>query len=168
MFCRRQRFLFLGCSKPGKERCTGCRLFWYCSPSCQKDDWKTRHRHICAAHKVGHRPFFLHQYFSIRSLDNLSRRSSLQFQIEMLWVGGWGNVPRSPRWTPNLRAALQWHASNSWPHACCSTPPPSVPRGPPPPPPRCPPCRRHFSPNSHVWFGEMRQIFLFFPSISFH
>jgi hypothetical protein len=39
------------CGRPGTERCGGCRLIWYCSPACQKGDWKPRHRHLCAAHK---------------------------------------------------------------------------------------------------------------------
>ncbi len=33
-------------------RCTGCRLFCYCRAQCQKDDWKLRHRHVCATHKT--------------------------------------------------------------------------------------------------------------------
>ena len=39
------------CGRAGTDRCGGCKLFWYCSPTCQKEDWKRQHRHVCAAHK---------------------------------------------------------------------------------------------------------------------
>ncbi|KAF9027413.1 hypothetical protein BDZ89DRAFT_1066892 [Hymenopellis radicata] len=31
------------------KRCSGCGAFYYCSRACQKEDWKSRHRSICAA-----------------------------------------------------------------------------------------------------------------------
>jgi hypothetical protein len=33
-------------------KCGGCKLFWYCSVGCQKEDWRHRHRYICATHKT--------------------------------------------------------------------------------------------------------------------
>ncbi|KAJ7697759.1 hypothetical protein B0H16DRAFT_1839608 [Mycena metata] len=35
------------------RRCSGCRTFLYCSPTCQESDWKTGgHREMCAMHKL--------------------------------------------------------------------------------------------------------------------
>ena len=31
------------CSKPGSKRCTRCRTVWYCSITCQTQDWKAGH-----------------------------------------------------------------------------------------------------------------------------
>jgi hypothetical protein len=33
-------------------KCGGCKLFCYCSVGCQKEDWRHRHRYICATHKT--------------------------------------------------------------------------------------------------------------------
>ncbi|TEB20708.1 hypothetical protein FA13DRAFT_202640 [Coprinellus micaceus] len=30
------------------KQCSGCRVFVYCSPQCQRDDWQGCHRHECA------------------------------------------------------------------------------------------------------------------------
>ncbi|KAJ7755258.1 hypothetical protein B0H16DRAFT_1690374 [Mycena metata] len=40
-------------AKATLRRCSGCRTFLYCSPTCQKSDWKTGgHREMCAMHKL--------------------------------------------------------------------------------------------------------------------
>lgn len=42
------------CSKTAKEKglemlncCARCKAIWYCSPACQKADWKKQHKKIC-------------------------------------------------------------------------------------------------------------------------
>ncbi|KAF7320683.1 MYND-type domain-containing protein [Mycena chlorophos] len=35
-------------SKSLLKRCAGCRLMFYCSPACQREDWHSSHRDICA------------------------------------------------------------------------------------------------------------------------
>lgn len=37
------------CFKPASLRCSGCKLFRYCSKGCQKSDWSQHHRVECGA-----------------------------------------------------------------------------------------------------------------------
>ena len=37
-----------GCHKQGTLKCGGCRIAMYCSPECQKVDWKVRHKAACS------------------------------------------------------------------------------------------------------------------------
>ena len=47
----------VGCNIPGKLVCTGCRAVFYCSPTCQKQDWKSRHKRGCKSKPAPLLPF---------------------------------------------------------------------------------------------------------------
>lgn len=38
------------CGCFSSSRCSRCRMVYYCSASCQKQDWKRAHRYLCLAH----------------------------------------------------------------------------------------------------------------------
>jgi hypothetical protein len=40
---------YAGCENPGTLRCSRCKRSWYCSPACQKKDWKFHKANVCVA-----------------------------------------------------------------------------------------------------------------------